>query len=171
MRAAAAILFCVALAGPVPVAAQGGGICAVSVAFEHLTVRSAIGISNYYHAVVLIGGDAFEGNPSGGFPNWGHLVGRQRSLQAQPLKEAHLQRFAGRIRRGCAEVVAAARGITARLNAARLPYSPTPELAWNAVNSNSCAHYLVRKLGLRPPPPPVPVTSGWVPGYHAAITD
>jgi hypothetical protein len=154
-----------------PATAQRGGVCPVAVAFEHLMIRSAAGFNNYYHAVVVIGGDAFEGNPSGGFPNWGHLVGRHRSLRAQPLHDGNIYRHAGQVPRGCTEVITAARNATARLNAARLPYSPTPELVWNAVNSNSYAHYLVRTLGLRPPPPPFPPTSGWVPGYHAAIRD
>lgn len=166
-----AVLVVLVLLAAGPAAAQRGGVCPVMVAFEHLLVRSVVGISNYYHAVVVVGGDAFEGNPSGAFPNWGHLVGRQRSLRAEPLKDGHIQRLAGSIPRGCADVMAAARRVTGEVNAARLPYSPTPELVWNAVNSNSYAHYLVRKLGLRPPPPPLPVTSGWVPGYHAAIAD
>lgn len=167
MRAALVVLVLLVVQ---PASAQRG-LCPVSVAFEHLLVRSVVGISNYYHAVVVVGGDAFEGRPSGGFPDWGQLVGRQRNLRAEPLKDGHIQRPAGTLARSCAEVVAAARRVTAEVNAARLPYSPTPELVWNAVNSNSYAHYLVRKLGLRPPPPPLPVTSGWVPGYHAAITD
>ncbi|WP_439578790.1 hypothetical protein [Elioraea sp.] len=154
-----------------PAAAQRGGVCPVAVAFEHLRIRSLTGLTNYYHAVVVIDGDAFEGNPSGRFPSWGHLVGRHRSLRAKPLKDGNIYRLAGQLPRGCTDVIAAARDVTARVNAAHLPYSPTPEIVWNAVNSNSYAHYLVRKLGLRPPPPPFPPTSGWVPGYHAAIRD
>jgi hypothetical protein len=147
------------------------GSCPIAVAFEPLAVRSVIGVSNQYHAVVLIGGDAFEANPSGSFPNWGTLVGRQRSLSANPLKDGHLQRPAGYFVQDCASAIRAARTITDRLNAARLPYAPAPELAWNSVNSNSYAHYLVRKLGLAPPAPPWPPAYGFVPGYHAAIQD
>lgn len=162
--------------GPLPAPAQlappgAGQSCPIAVAFEPLLVRSVVGVSNQYHAVVLIGGDAYEANPTGRFPDWGSLAGRRRDLRARPLKDGTVQRVAGQRPQGCAAALAQAARVTAALNAARLPYAPAPELRWNAVNSNSYAWYLVSKLGLTPPAPPWPPAYGFVPGYNPAIQD
>ena len=173
--AALGLLLCVPLLCTAPALAQLApnprGACPVAVAFEALAVRSVVGISNHLHGVVLIGGDAFEANPSGSFPNWGQLVGRQRDLRRAPLKPDHVQRFAGNAPWPCAETMRRASRITAEVNAARLPYAPAPEVQWNAVNSNSFAYYLVRKLGIAPPSPPPPAMYGWAPGYNPGISD
>lgn len=164
------LLACLSPAIAQPAPGQRGS-CPVAIAFEPLVVRSAVGISNHLHGVVVVGGDAFEANPSGSFPNWGHLVGRRRDLGRRPLKDGHVQRFAGYAPWPCADALRRAERATAEVNAARLPYAPAPELQWNAVNSNSFAYYLVGKLGLAPPSPPPPALYGWAPGYNSAIRD
>jgi hypothetical protein len=171
MRAGALLALLLLGAGPVAGQVAQGGSCPVSVAFRHVGVETVVGLTNTWHAIVIVGGDAFEAFPSGGFPDWGHLVGRQRDLRANPLPPDQLQRFAGYAVPDCATVLQRARQATQAVNEAQLPYSPTPELAWDTVNSNSYAHYLIRKLGLAPPPPPIPGVQGFVPGYHDAIVD
>lgn len=143
--------------------------CRIDVVFEPVAGRKLIGFSNHWHAIVVIGNTAFEANPSGNYRDWGHLVGQRRSLRSRPLKPDHMRRAAGNALVSCYDVMRKAASATREVNAARLPYSPVPELRWNSVNSNSFSHFLVRRLGLTPPSAPWPPASGFVPGYHDAI--
>ncbi len=162
-----------------PVAAQlAPGIgqkCGIDVAFEPLGVREAITQQPLsYHAIVLVSvvagrewRTAFEGNPSGGPPTWGFLIGRERSLVANPLKQGTIVRTAGQPGvQTCVRLIEQLLALVADLNRSRVRYNPTPALSIDGANSNSFTHWAVRKLNLVPPPAP----SGTY-GYYANLVD
>lgn len=162
-----------------PVAAQlAPGIgqrCGIDVAFEPVGVREAITQQPLsYHAIVLVSvtagrewRTAFEGNPSGGPPSWGFLIGRERSLAANPLKSGTLIRTAAPPGiQTCARLIDQLLALVADLNRSRVRYNPTPALSANGANSNSFAFWAVRKLNAVPPPA-LPGTYG----YYANLVD
>lgn len=152
-----------------------GQRCGIDVAFEPLGVREAITQQPLsYHAIVLVSvvagrewRTAFEANPSGGPPTWGFLIGRERSLAANPLKASGIVRTAGQPGvQTCARLIDQLLALVADLNRSRVRYNPTPALSVNGANSNSFTHWAVRKLNLVPPPAP-PGTFG----YYANLVD
>jgi hypothetical protein len=151
--------------------------CGVAVAFEPIGVHGLLPMTNAYHAVVVLyaGGNpvtAFEGNPTGNAVNWGWLTIRQRELGAsgRGLRSGTIVEQAGGNGMSCPQMVTRLRQMMAQINRAHLPYFPTPELKWNAVNSNSFAFWAISRLNLQPPIPPNGWTSGETPGYYAAIS-
>ena len=152
-----------------------GQRCGVDVGFEPIGVREAISQQHQaYHAIVLVSvvagrewRTAFEANPTGGPPTWGYLIGRDRSLAANPLKAGTIVRTAGQPGvQTCARLIDQLLALVADLNRSRVRYNPTPAISVNGANSNSFTHWAVRKLNLVPPPAP----SGTY-GYYANLVD
>lgn len=54
------------------------------------------------------------------------------------------------------------------VNRSNIPYSPTPELQWNAANSSTFVFSAPTDMGITPPPPP-PWWTGVTPGYYDAL--
>jgi hypothetical protein len=161
-----------AVAQPSRPAADDVVPCVVSVAFEPIGVRTTVPQTNALHALVVVGPTTlnigFEGHHSG-TPVGGWLIARRRNLATSPLRDGTSLAPAGVSGLSCGEVARRLAAMVGQINAARLPYSPTPEFAWNTVNSNSFTFWAVSRLNLRPPMPPGGWHSGVVPGYHAAI--
>lgn len=151
-----------------------GQRCGIDVAFEPLGVREAFTQQPLsYHAIVLVSvvagrewRTAFEGNPTGGPPTWGYLIGRERNLAANPLKSGTLVRTAASGFQTCARLIEQLLALVADLNRSRVRYNPTPALSINGANSNSFTFWAVRKLNATPPPAP-PGTYG----YYANLVD
>jgi hypothetical protein len=147
--------------------------CQVQVGFEFIGIKTLVGLVNGMHAVVILSGPGFpttgyEGNPTGGFPNWGTLTTRVRDMQARPLgREAQIE-TAGQVAQSCSQVAQQMDELENRVNSAGLPYNPTPDLTTNAVNSNSFAFWAVTQLGFAPPGAPNPVLFGQTPGYNGS---
>lgn len=148
--------------------------CPVSVAFEPLGVQAVVPVTNAFHAVLVMGErgqqTAFEADPTGRAPNFGWLRAHGRDLGQAPLKAGSIVKAAGSNGMSCANLLTRLQGMVQTINAARLPYWPTPETKWDSVNSNSFTYWAVSRLNLTPPPPPNGLRSGQTPGYYGAIS-
>lgn len=159
---------------PEPSPIASGPSTEIDVAFEPLGVKTLLPSPRGYHAVLIIidlnSGTqmAFEGNYSGTMGNFGYLRAGTRNLQLKPLVSGSVRELVTELFVPTANYINWLQQMVNEINSSNVTYSPTPELQWNAANSNTFVFSALTHMGLIPPPPPNPVT-GVTPGYYNAL--